>query len=158
MKNILTLLVATFFLCSVCQADGTLPGPYDETANAGADVAAALSAAKADKKDVLLIFGANWCKDCLELDRALKGQSASLMQKKFVVVKINVGQFDRNLDLASEFGNPIKKGIPAAVLLHADRSVIYATRGGELADARHMGEQGIYDFFNKITDQHNHGQ
>ena len=89
----------------------------------------------------------------MELDRSLKGQSASLINKKFVLVKINIGQFDTNLDIANEFGNPIKKGIPAAVLITPQKTVIYATRGGELADARHMSDQGIYDFFAKIEEQ-----
>lgn len=99
---------------------------------------------------MLLIFGANWCKDCIELDRSLKGQSATLMNKKFIIVKIDVGQFDKNLNIVNDYGNPIKKGIPAAVLLTAKNTVQYATHGGELADARHMGDQGIYDFFNHI--------
>ena len=72
------------------------------------------------------------------------------MNKKFVVVKINVGQFDTNLAISNEYGNPIKKGIPAAVLLTPQNTMLYATHGGELADARHMGDQGIYDFFNQI--------
>jgi protein disulfide-isomerase len=29
--------------------------------------------------------------------------------------------------------------------------VIYATRAGELADARHMGEDGIYNFFANVV-------
>jgi protein disulfide-isomerase len=33
---------------------------------------------------VLVIFGANWCKDCLELDRSMQGQSAALIASKFI--------------------------------------------------------------------------
>ena len=62
------------------------------------------------------------------------------------MVKIDVGNFDKNLSLAEHYGNPIKMGIPAVVELGADDQVIYSTKGGELADARKMGEQGIYDF------------
>lgn len=152
MKKIIALLLTTFAF-SFSQAALAVDGPYDESANASAQIQAALTKAKAEKKDVLLIFGANWCKDCVELDRSLKGQSASLINNKFVLVKINIGQFDTNLDIANEFGNPIKKGIPAAVLITPQKTVIYATRGGELADARHMSDQGIYDFFAKIESQ-----
>ena len=38
-----------------------------------------------------------------------------------------------------------------AVVLSADNKVLYATRAGELADARHMSETGIYDFFRAVT-------
>lgn len=124
--------------------------PYDEKADARADLTHALAQAKSENKKVLAVFGANWCKDCRELDKALHGKSASLVDGKFVVVKIDVGNFDKNTDLAKEYGNPIKKGIPAAVVLTPDNKVLYATRGGELADARSMGETGIYDFFSKM--------
>lgn len=122
--------------------------PYNEKADARAELSQALAQAKKANKDVLAVFGANWCKDCRELDRALHGKSASLIDGKFVVVKIDVGNFDKNTDLAKEYGNPIKKGIPAAVVLTPDNKVLYATKGGELANARSMGETGIYDFFN----------
>lgn len=152
MKKLLTLITtcATLLLATSVYADGT---PYDVNANAKADIQAALVKAQAEKKDVLVIFGANWCKDCVELDRSLKGQSADLISKKFVLVKVNVGQFDTNLDVSNDYGNPIKKGIPAAVLLSPKNDVLYATHGGELADARHMSDQGIYDFFDKIAQQ-----
>ncbi|AMO99207.1 thioredoxin family protein [Collimonas arenae] len=125
--------------------------PYDEKADAKVDLQQALSQAKASHKQVLLVFGANWCPDCRELDKALHGTSAPLINGKFVLVKVDVGNFDKNLDVAQSYGNPIKKGIPAAVVLGADNKILYSTKAGELADARHMGENGIYDFFSKVV-------
>jgi protein disulfide-isomerase len=154
---IFALTILTLIFSGASYADPALPvqpSPYDETAIASVSINSALLEAKATNKDVLLIFGANWCKDCVELDRSLKAQSAALMKKKFVVVKVDVGNFDKNLDIANAYGNPIKKGIPAAVLMKPDRTVLFATHGGELADARHMGDQGIYDFFNTIAEKH----
>jgi protein disulfide-isomerase len=126
--------------------------PYDESADAKAQIQQALTAAKAHQGKVLLIFGANWCEDCRALDQALKAdKSARLIAGEFSVVKVDVGRFDRNLDVAAAYGNPIKKGIPAAVILSADNQVLYATRAGELADARRMSEGSIYDFFAKVA-------
>ena len=122
--------------------------PYNESADAQADVRQALVDAGAANKPVLLIFGANWCQDCRALDTALKTEkNADLMAREFRVVKVDVGRFDRNLDIAAAYGNPIKKGIPAAVVLSADNRVLYATHAGELADARRMSKEGIYGFF-----------
>ena len=123
--------------------------PYNEQANASADVQQALKAAQANHRNVLLIFGANWCKDCRVLDQALHGTSQGLINGKFNVVKIDVGNFDKNLDLAQHYGNPIEKGIPAVVVVSPSDQVIYSTKGGELADARRMGDQGIYDFLSQ---------
>ena len=127
--------------------------PYNAAADAKADVAHALAEAKAAHVPVLLIFGANWCEDCRALDKALKqGKNAELMQQQFKVVKVDVGNFDHNLDVAHAYGNPLKKGIPAAVLVSSDNNqVLYATKGGELANARRMSESGIYDFFKQAA-------
>jgi protein disulfide-isomerase len=120
--------------------------PYDETANAAAEVQRALAAAQADHNDVLLVFGANWCPDCRELDRAINGSSHELIAGRFQVVKVDVGRFDKNLELAQQYGNPIGKGIPAVVVLSADNHIVYSSKAGELANARRMGDRGIYDF------------
>lgn len=128
------------------------PLPYDEGVDAKAAVRQALVEAKASKLPVLVILGANWCEDCRALDHALKSaQTAKLMASQFRVVKVDVGNFDRNLDLVASYGNPIRKGIPAAVVLSPDNELLYATKAGELADARHMGDAGIYEFFKRVS-------
>lgn len=137
---ILPALAATAVLAAA-------PGPYDEKANAAADVQHALTAAQGDHRKVLLVFGANWCEDCRALDQALHSKSGPLLEGKFEVVKIDVGNFDKNLDIDARYGHPIGNGIPAVVVVDASNKILYSTRGGELANARRMGDQGIYDFF-----------
>ena len=144
--NRIAVLVALAVLAATVNA---AEWPYNEKADAAADVRHALATAQTDHKNVLLVFGANWCGDCRALDKAMHGSSQSLIEGKFDVVKIDVGNFDKNLDLANRYGNPIENGIPAVVVLGADNHVIYSTKGGELADARKMGEQGIYDFLSQ---------
>ena len=95
---------------------------------------------------MLLVFGANWCGDCRALDQALHGSSGPLIDGKFEVVKIDVGNFDKNLDIDARYGHPIGNGIPAVVVVDASNKILYSTKGGELANARKMGDQGIYDF------------
>lgn len=126
--------------------------PYDESADAKAALQQALVAAKTAQRPLLLIFGANWCEDCRVLDQALKqGRNAALVAREFEVVKVDVGRFNRNLDVAAAYGDPIKKGIPAAVILTADNRVLYSTKAGELANARRMSETGLYDFLEGIV-------
>jgi len=128
--------------------------PYDDAANAHVALAQALQEAKQQNKDVLVIFGANWCEDCRDLDRAMAGSSAALIDARFIVIKIDVGNFNRTLDLAKQFGDPIRRGIPAAVLLTSDSQLLYSTKAGELANARRMGETGIYQFFSRMLKTH----
>jgi thioredoxin len=142
------LPVSVALLCMTLAASAA-DAPYNEAANAKADVQQGLDAARTDQKQLLLVFGANWCKDCRELDKAMRGTSRALIEGRFDVVKIDVGNFDKNLDLAERYGNPIKMGIPAIVVLSTNGQVAYSTKGGELANARRMGDTGIYDFLVK---------
>ena len=141
------LYTALTMILLVAEAQAALP--YDDATEPHTALAQALTTAKQQNKNVLLIFGANWCEDCRDLDKAMRGSSATLIDARFVVVKIDVGNFNKNLDLAQQFGNPIRRGIPAAVLLTPERELLYSTKAGELANARRMGERGIYDFFLK---------
>jgi len=126
--------------------------PYDEDGDAKADVKRTLAEAQKQNRPVLVIFGANWCEDCRALDKALhEGRNAELVNREFKVVKVDVGRVDKNLDVAKAYGDPIKKGIPGAVVLSPQGKVLYITKLGELADARHMSETGIYDFFHAVT-------
>jgi len=123
--------------------------PYDESADAKTQIAVALRDAAAAKEPVLLIFGANWCEDCRALDHALKsGKNAELMGK-FKVVKVDVGHFDHNVDVSTAYGNATRKGIPSAVIVSPQNKILFMTRAGELADARSMSDDGVYQFFTK---------
>ena len=142
----------TWALLAVAFSANAATAPYDELANAPAQIQTSLQEAKVTHKPVLVVFGANWCGDCKVLDMSFKtGPSAPLIQQHFKMVKVNVGKFDRNLDIAEAYGVPLKKGIPAVAILSIDGKVIYATKTGELADARNMGDTAIYDFFVKVA-------
>ena len=128
------------------------PLPYNEAADAKADVQRAFDTATSSHVAVLIVFGANGCEDCRVLDRSLQErQSAALLAKSFSVVKVDVGNFDRNLDIAKRYGNPISRGIPAIVVVSAGGDVLYSTKAGELADARTMSASGIHDFFRRVS-------
>ena len=126
--------------------------PYNEAADAKVDIQQALTQASAANTPVIVVFGANWCGDCRALDAAMKtGASAPLFARDFKIVKVNVGRFDKNVDVAKSYGVPLEKGIPAVAILSPHNEVLYATREGELADARSMGDKGIYEFFKRVT-------
>jgi len=145
--KILSSLFFTFIALAVTAADA----PYNETADARLEIKQAL-AANPTNNPVIIVFGANWCGDCKMLDMAMKtGSSAPLLAKDFKIVKINVGHFDKNLDVAKSYGVPLEKGIPAVAIISAKSEVLYVTKEGELANARKMGEDGIYEFLKRVT-------
>ncbi len=150
--------LAAALLAAALNAGAQAPAPapagnwrgYDESADAGADIERARAQAAAAGKRVLVVFGANWCGDCRVLDTSMKqGRLKALLDGRFVVVKVDVGRFDRNVDIAQRYGVPLKKGIPTVAVLAADGSASFVTSGGELADARSMGEDALLAFFDR---------
>ena len=145
-------ILPTWFLVIFAAVAAAAENPYDETADAKLDIKQALARAAATKTSVIVVFGANWCGDCKMLDSALKsGPSAKLLTRDFQVVKVNVGHWDKNLDVAKSYGVPLEQGIPAVAILSPKNKVLYVTKEGELANARKMGDTGIYDFFKRVT-------
>jgi thioredoxin 1 len=157
----IVLLVSAILLSCVClviaaaaglmiysvQQVNNLPSIYDEQADAKQDVALALKQAKTEGKYVLLDFGADWCPDCHALDSYFEdSQIKPFLDQNYVVVKINVGNWDTNLDISEKYGDPIARGIPAIVILDADEQIITATENGEMATASTSSAQEVLAF------------
>lgn len=152
MKSFFAFLI-TVCLGFVATVAGAVDAPvYDEAADARAQVAQALAKAKTENRQVMIVFGANWCGDCKMLDGEFrKPAMKALLDANYVVVKVDVGRFNKNLDVVKPYGEVIKKGIPSIVIATPANQLVYATNGGELADARKMGEAGVAEFFQKLA-------
>jgi protein disulfide-isomerase len=142
------LFLIMFMLVIGCAAAQPGSSVYDEKADARHDIAAAIVNAQASKKNIVLVFGANWCPDCRALDSQMhKGELASILQANYVVVKVDLGRHDKNLDLAEQYHVPIARGIPALAILDSRGNLLYAMDQGQFADARHMSFDSIKEFF-----------
>ena len=124
--------------------------PYDENANAGEQISDALEKAKLKNRYVLLQMGGNWCPDCRTLGEYFsRPEIKTWLDERVVLVSVDVGEWDRNLDIVEEYENPISEGIPALVLLNSNNEVMFATLAGELASARSMSKNDLIDWLNK---------
>ena len=119
---------------------------YPEVSAAQADVAAALVTAKREHKRVLLDFGGDWCGDCQVLNLYFHmPENRSILEDKFVLVDVNVGRIDQNLELGSQYGVNLKKGVPALAVLDADGASLYG-QSGQFSRMRHMESSSVHDF------------
>ncbi|GAA2096339.1 hypothetical protein GCM10009759_25440 [Kitasatospora saccharophila] len=128
----------------------TLPDGYDATRDAKADIQAALAEAAKDHREVLVDFGANWCPDCRALDVMFRSaQVEPLLRKDYVVVAVDVGKFDHNLDLAAQYVNLQTSGIPALAVLKSDGDLRTATDDGAFANASSMDAGQVGSFLTR---------
>jgi thioredoxin 1 len=124
------------------------PQLYKADANAAQDIRQALAAAGKQHKNVLLDFGGNWCLDCHVLDNAFhQPRIAPLLNSNFVLVHVDVGKYEKNLDLAKKYHVDLEKGVPSLAVLDAQGNVLYATRDFERA--RVMSEEDVIQFLDK---------
>lgn len=105
------------------------PPVYDEKADGKQQLAAALVKAKKDHKRVLVQFGANWCGWCIKLHDTLVRDRALMRQvsEEFQYVSIDVGHFDKHLDIATGFGVKLES-IPTLTVLDEDGKVLVNTK------------------------------
>jgi len=104
--------------------------------DARAAIRAARSQAAQEGKRVAVVFGADWCPDCDAFKRALEHRLvAPVIEPHFVVVKVSVGDRDRNLDLMAEYGMTVGGGIPSVAILEPDGSLVAAQRDGKFRNA-----------------------
>lgn len=121
-----------------------VPDGYDPAADAPAAVAAALAAAKADGRPVLLDFGSAWCQDCRALSALLENVGVrQVLSRNYHLVTVDVGHFDRNTDLAGHYARLSAVGIPALVELAPDGQVLHSGTGGVYADARDLSADAL---------------
>jgi len=103
-------------------------------------------------KRVAVIFGANWCPDSGALNTTLEHPLVKpLVEPAFEVVKVDVGNRDKNLGLAAELGIDPARGIPALAVLESDGTVVASLNDGELATARGLSPLEVATIFHRLA-------
>jgi thioredoxin 1 len=124
------------------------PQLYKPDANAIQDIRRALAVAGKQHKNLLLDFGGNWCIDCHVLENAFhQPRIAPLLNNNYIVVHIDVGKYDKNLELAKKYRVNLEKGVPSLAVLDIQGKVLYST--GDFERARMMSEDDVIQFLDK---------
>src|SRR5450631_2088619 len=135
MRNLKSLMLAAAAVLSVAVLTpgvAALPDIYPEPARAKADLAAALRAAASDHRRIIVDFGGNWCPDCHVLDGYFHDPANQpILEAGFILVHVNIGRRDQNLDIAVRYQIPLEKGVPALAVLDSDGRLLYSQKGGE---------------------------
>ena len=123
---------------------------YAPGLDAHAEIHQALALAAKQHKNVIVVFGANWCYDCHVLDLAFhRPDLAGVLQRNYELVHVDVGEGDKNQDIMEQYHVPMKKGIPALAVLDSSGKLLYSQQGGEFEKARSLAPQDLLAFLNK---------
>jgi thiol-disulfide isomerase/thioredoxin len=132
-----------------------LPYPYDEQANASAEVAKARARARARHKLLMIDLGGNWCADCRILSATMEQapELKAFVEKHFVTVLVDVGRFDRNLQVPARYGITDRlEGVPALLIVDpkTDR-LLDPGAVSAIQDARNLSPQTLADWLAQWT-------
>lgn len=102
---------------------------------------------------MLIDFGANWCADCRVLAGVLElPEMKPWIAKEFELVQVDVGEFDRNLDIPKRFSGGRLGAIPAIFVIDPRTNKLRnADSTLALGDARVMRPQAIADWLASWT-------
>jgi thiol-disulfide isomerase/thioredoxin len=123
---------------------------YPPSADAKAEIRAALGRAAREHKHVLLIFGADWCYDCKVLDFEMHlPDFAKLMSPNFVVVHVDIGEGEKNKDLVAKYEIPAEHGVPVLAVLDGSGKLLFSDQHRQFQDARAMDPDDLMAFLEK---------
>jgi thioredoxin-related protein len=151
MKILTSLFVVALWL-GVASSPANSSGRdlYPDPAEAHADIASALKTAAHTHKRVLVVFGGNWCGDCQVLDIYFHNeQNAPILNANFVLVDVNIGHYDANLELARSYKIPLAKGVPELAILSESGKLLYTTEGAEFESMRKVDASAVTQFLVK---------
>ena len=147
MKIIKLFVLAALLAVGVGSARSAGRDIYPDPSQAKADLAAALKTATASHKRILLDFGGNWCGDCQVLDLYFHNpQNLPILEANFVLVDVNIGHMDANVDLAEKYEIPLRKGVPALAVLDEHGKLLYSQKSGEFEAMRRMESSDVTKF------------
>lgn len=136
-------------------ADATPQKPtemkYSPAADAKADLAAALKRAQAEHKVVLLDVGGEWCPWCHRMDKFLtdNAELLDLLQKNFVVVKVNYSDENKNEAFLSAY--PKVQGYPHIFVLDATGKLLESKNTGDLEEGKGYNLARFKEFLMKYA-------
>ncbi|MGO9776702.1 MAG: thioredoxin family protein [Terracidiphilus sp.] len=147
MKTIKFLVLAALLALGAGSALAAGRAIYPDPSQAKTDLAAAIKTAAASHKRILLDFGGDWCGDCQVLDLYFHDTTnRPILDANFVLVHVNIGHMDANVEIAERYGIPLQKGVPALAVLDEKGALLYSQKSGEFEDMRHMESAAVTKF------------
>jgi thioredoxin-related protein len=107
---------------------------YNPSADAKAELSAAVSQAKTENKQVLIQVGGNWCSWCIRLHAFFQSNARvdSLLKADYVFMLINYSPENKNPELLASLGHPQRFGFPVLLVVDQNGQRIHTQDTGYL--------------------------
>ena len=129
-----------------------LPLPYNGVEYSPEQVNGFIYETIEQSKQPILIFGGKWCPDCRILDGTLQLPTIKkFMEEKYQIMHIDVGRYDKNMDLISYFGIPKDKGVPRVMVFDKNKVILNKKSTKEWTTARDRGKQEVFNYFQDLA-------
>ena len=130
-----------------------LPLPYNGVEYSPEQVNGFIDETIEQSKQPILIFGGNWCPDCRILDGTLQLPTIKkFMEEKYQIMHIDIGRYDKNMDLISYFGIPKEKGVPRVLVFNKYKIILNKESTKEWTTARDRVKQEVFDYFQDLAE------
>ena len=125
-----------------------LPLPYNGEIYSESDIERFLDSSINKSKQPIIIFGGNWCPDCRILEGTLQLPTIKkYMIEHYEILHVDVGRYDKNMNLISYFKIPKEEGVPRVLVFDTNKNILNMESTKEWTTARDRKQQEIFNYF-----------
>ena len=128
------------------------PEPFSRTAVSQETLEEFIKKTLVQKKQPIVIFGANWCPDARLLEGVIRIPVVNnFLERNSNILNIDVGKYEINTELFSFFDGNIKDGIPRVFIMNRMGQNINLHENATMRKAREFSTQDIFDYFQEFV-------
>ena len=129
-----------------------LPLPYNGEIYSESDIERFLDNSINKLKQPIIIFGGNWCPDCRILEGTLQLPTIKkYMIEHYEIMHVDVGRYDKNMNLISYFKIPKEEGVPRVLVFDTNKNILNMESTKEWTTARDRKQQEIFNYFQALV-------
>ena len=129
-----------------------LPLPYNGEIYSENDIERFLDSSINKSKQPIIIFGGNWCPDCRILEGTLQLPTIKkYMIEHYEIMHVDVGRYDKNMNLISYFKIPKEEGVPRVLVFDTNKNILNMESTKEWTTARDRKQQEIFNYFQALV-------
>jgi len=122
--------------------------PFSKRRNDSKKVDAAIIEAARSGKKALIVMGANWCHDSRSLATHLETpRFKDMVRASYVLEYVDVGQKNKNQDIAKRFGLDGTPGTPTVLIIDGTGKLLNPTEAPTWRNAASRSEDEVFEYF-----------